>query len=138
MPDAYPFLSPDWLAAIVAIRQEYHDKVEVGEQVVRMNQVITDVPFGDPVMNAHIDTSTGEVDMAPGHVDAPDVTVTVDYQTARAIFVDPTSAMAHFLGGRIKVQGDMTRLVALIQANPDPTAAEVQRRMAEVTAVPES
>lgn len=138
MPDAHPFLSPEWLAAIVAIRQEYQGKVEVGEQVVRMNQVITDVPFGDPIMNAHVDTSTGEVDMAPGHVDDPDVTVTVDYETARSIFVDPTTAMAHFLGGRIKVQGDMTKLVALIQTNPDPTAAEVQRRMAEVTAVPES
>ena len=138
MADTYAFLSPEWLAAIVAIRLEYQGKVEVGEQVVRMNQVITDVPFGEPTINAHIDTSTGEVDMAPGHIDSPDVTVTVDYETARAIFVDPTSAMAHFLGGRIKVQGDMTKLVALIQTNPDPTAAEVQRRMAEVTAAPEA
>lgn len=138
MADTYAFLSPEWLAAIVAIRQEYQGKVEVGDQVVRMNQVITDVPFGEPTMNAHIDTSTGEVDMAPGHIENPDVTVTVDYETARAIFVDPTSAMAHFLGGRIKVQGDMTKLVTLIQTNPDPTAAEVQRRMAEVTAVPEA
>jgi hypothetical protein len=134
MPDAHPFLSLEWLAAVQAIREEYQGRVPAGELTVRMNQVITEVPFGEPTMDAHIDTTSGQVEMAPGHLDDPEVTVTTDYQTARAIFVDPSSAMAHFMGGRIKVQGDMTKLLALIQANPDETAVELQQRLAAVTA----
>jgi len=134
VPDAHPFLSPEWLAAVQAIREEYRGRVPIGELTVRMNQVITDVPFGEPTLDAHIDTTSGEVEMAPGHLEEPEVTVTTDYATARAIFVDPSTAMAHFMGGRIKVQGDMTRLLALIQVDPDETAKELQRRLAGVTA----
>lgn len=134
MPDAHPFLSPPWLDAVQAIREEYRGRAPAGALTVRMNQIITEVPFGEPTVHAHFDTTSGEVEMAPGHLEEPEVTVTVDYETARAIFVDPSSAMAHFMGGRIKVQGDMTRLIAIIQANPDETAVELQRRLAEVTA----
>ena len=134
MPDAHPFLSPEWLAAVQAIREEYRGRVPIGELTVRMNQVITDVPFGEPTLDAHIDTTSGEVEMAPGHLEEPEVTVTTDYATARAIFVDPSTAMAHFMGGRIKVQGDMTRLLALIQVDPDETAKELQQRLAGITA----
>lgn len=136
MPDCYPFLSPEWLAAILAIREEYKGRTPVGEHTVKMNQIITEVPFGEPTLNAHMDTSTGELDLAPGHLDDAEVTVTIGYETARAIFVDPSAAMTHFMAGRIKVQGDLTKLIALIQANPDPVAAEVQHRMAEVTEMP--
>lgn len=122
------------MASVQAIREEYRGRVPIGELTVRMNQVITDVPFGEPTVEAHIDTTSGEVDMAPGALDDPEVTVTVDYGTAREIFCDPSTAMAHFMGGRIKVQGDMTRLLALIQTSPDPVAAELQQRLAEVTA----
>ncbi|MGH9156373.1 MAG: SCP2 sterol-binding domain-containing protein [Acidimicrobiales bacterium] len=134
MPEAHQFLTPEWLAAVQAIREEYRGRIPAGTLTVRMNQVVTGVPFGAPTMDAHIDTTSGEVEMAPGALEDPEVTVTVDYETARAIFVDPSSAMAHFMGGRIKVQGDMTRLLALIQANPDPAAVELQQRLAEVTA----
>ncbi|MEO7443381.1 MAG: SCP2 sterol-binding domain-containing protein [Acidimicrobiales bacterium] len=134
MAEAFPFLTPEWLVAVQTIREEYRGRVPAGALTVRMNQVVTDVPFGEPTVNAHIDTTSGEVELAPGALDDPEVTVTVDYETARSIFVDPSSAMAHFMGGRIKVEGDMTRLLALIQANPDPAAVELQRRLAEITA----
>src|SRR5690606_40850406 len=47
----------------------------------------SDVPFGDGVINAHMDTSSGEMQMDTGHLDDADLTVTVDYATAKAIFV---------------------------------------------------
>jgi len=136
VPEVHEFLSPAWVAAVHAIREEYRDKVVPLALPVRMNQVITGVPFGEPTVDAHIDTSSGQLDMAPGHLDDAEVTVTTDYETARAIFVDPSTAMAHFMGGRIKVQGDMTKLIALIQADPDPAARELQQRLAGVTASP--
>jgi putative sterol carrier protein len=100
-----------------------------------MNQIITDVPFGDGTVNAHIDTSGGAMEMDLGHLDTPDLTVTLDYDTAKAIIVDqnPQAGMQAFMAGKIKVQGDMTKLMAMQSGPVDPTAQEVSARIKEIT-----
>ena len=107
--------------------------------VVRMNQVITEVPFGEGSVNANLDTSTGELVMELGHLENPDVTVTLDYETAKAIFVDGTldAGMKAFMEGKVRVQGDMAKLIAALQqlAPPDPGAVDqAQARIREITA----
>lgn len=138
MPPPYPFLSDDWIAEARRIREEFAGGGIPVPAVVRMNQVITEVPFGDGPMEAHLDTSSGELVMELGHVENPDVTVTLEYDTARAIFVDGTAqaGMQAFMQGKIKVDGDLAKLIAsLQQVNPDAFAAsEVQRRIKEITA----
>ena len=49
-----------------------------------------------------------------GHLENPDLTVTLDYVTAKAILVDgnPQAGMQAFMAGKIKVQGDMTKMMA--------------------------
>src|SRR3954462_4376309 len=93
---------------------------------VRMNQVITEVPFGDGKLDAHLDTSSGTLEMETGHLENPDVTVTLDYVTAKAIFVDGTmeAGMKAFMDGKVRVQGDMAKLIAALQqlSPPDPAA----------------
>ena len=66
---------------------------------------------------------------------SPELTVTVDYETAKAIFVDqnPQAGMQAFMAGKIKVQGDMTKLMAMQQGAPDPKAAEVAARIQSIT-----
>jgi hypothetical protein len=118
------------------IREEFRGQVQAGGHVIRMNQVITDVPFGDGTVMAHVDSSSGELEMGTGHLDTPDVTITLDYDTARSIFVDgnPQAGMQAFMAGRIKVQGDMTELLLLAQqVNPGPAANEVQQRIKDLT-----
>ena len=132
----YPFLSEEWMAEARSIREEYRGKTPPIPHKVKMNQIITEVPFGDGTINAHMDTSGGELEMELGHLDVADVTVTVDYETAKAIFVngDPQAGMQAFMAGKIKVAGDMTKLMVLGQAPPDASAAEVQRRLKDITA----
>lgn len=138
MADAHPFLSNEWIAAARKIREEHAGGGIPVPTVVRMNQVITDVPFGDSPVAAHLDTSSGELVMELGHVEDPDVTVTLEYGTARAIFVDGTAqaGMQAFMQGKIRVDGDLAKLIAALQqVNPQAYAAsEVQRRIAEITA----
>ena len=103
-----------------------------------MNQVITEVPFGDGTVRTHIDSSSGTMEMETGHLEEPDVTVTLDYQTARAIFIEGNrdAGMQAFMAGRIVVQGDMTKLLLAMQqqqVTPDPRAAEIHRRIQEIT-----
>jgi hypothetical protein len=117
------------------IREEYRGKGTPAAHAVKMNQVITDVPFGDGTINAHMDTSSGELEMDTGHIDGADLTVTLDYETAKAIFVDgnPQAGMQAFMAGKIKVQGDMTKLMAMQSGAPDPTQVEVASRIKDIT-----
>ena len=134
MPETFPFLSDEWLAEARKIREEFQGQVPAGETSVKMNQVITDVPFGEGVMKAYLNTSGGELELEIGHLEDPEVTITLDYVTARAVFVDPQSAIQHFMAGKIKVQGDMTKLLTVVQAPPDSVTGDAQRRIAEITA----
>ena len=70
-----------------------------------------------------------------GHLENPDLTVTLDYATAKAILVDgnPQAGMQAFMAGKIKVQGDMTKLMAMQQGTPDPAAAEIAAKIKEIT-----
>jgi putative sterol carrier protein len=131
----YPFLSDEWMDEAKKIREEFRGQGAPVAHIVKMNQVITEVPFGDGTINAHMDTSSGEMEMEMGHIDGADLTVTLDYGTAKAIFVEgnPQAGMQAFMAGKIKVQGDMTKLMAMQSGAPDPSAQEVAKRIAEIT-----
>ena len=134
----YPFLSDDWIAAARRIREEHRGSPQEVANPVRMNQVITDVPFGSGSLDAHIDTTSGELEIDAGHLDEPDVTVTLDYETAKAVFVDGTmeTAMQAFMAGKVRVQGDLPKLIAAVQqqATPlTPEAGDIARRIKEIT-----
>jgi putative sterol carrier protein len=132
----YPFLSDEWMAAATAIREEYRGKTPPAAHTVRMNLRIGEVPFGDGSLEAHMDSSSGELEMDMGHIDKPDLTVGVDYATAKAIFVDgnPQAGMQAFMAGKVKVEGDMTKLMAMQAATPDPIALEMAGKIKEITA----
>ncbi len=140
----YPFLSDEWIAEARKIRAEFappdrDPDAPPPATSVRMNQVITDVPFGEGQLDAHLDTSSGTLEMELGHLEAPDVTVTLDYVTAKAIFVDGTleAGMKAFMDGKVRVQGDMAKLIAALQqlAPPDADAVnQAQARLRDITA----
>jgi putative sterol carrier protein len=117
------------------IREEFEGQTQPPAHSIRMNQVITDVPFGEGSIDTHLDTSEGEVKLEMGHLEDPDLTVTTDYETAKAIFVaqDPQAGMQAFMAGKIKVQGDMTKMMALQSQAPDPAAEKIAERIKEIT-----
>ncbi|MBO0748446.1 MAG: hypothetical protein J2O47_08840, partial [Acidimicrobiaceae bacterium] len=75
----YAFLSDEWVAAARALRAEYAQRPHSLPVSVRMNQIVRNVPFGEGAINAHLDTSSGLLDIDLGHLDDPDVTITLDY-----------------------------------------------------------
>ena len=136
MSDKHPFLSHEWMEAARQIRQEFEGKGSPVPHQIRMNLNITDVEGRDGPVQAHMDTSSGELVLEEGHLDGPDLTVTLDAATARAIFIEgnPQAGMQAFMAGKVKVQGDMTKLMVMQATPPDPTAIEVQQRLAAITA----
>ena len=131
----YQFLTPEWVAAAKAVREEFDGQAPAPAHSVRMNQIITEVPFGDTDVKAFMDTSSGSMELDLGELENPDLTVTVDYETAKAIIVDgnPQAGMQAFMAGKIKVQGDMTKMMALQAGGQDPVATQVAERIKEIT-----
>ena len=123
---SYPFLSAEWMDAAKAIREKYADQASAITISVRMNQVITDVPFGDGDVKLYLDTSSGKLEMESGELETPDLTLTTDYDTAKKIFVDQDQAagMQAFMAGKIKVQGDMMKMMAMQTGMPQDDIAK--------------
>jgi hypothetical protein len=132
---SYLFLSDEWLDEARAIRAEYDGRGGGIEHAVRVNLVVVEVPFGDGVVHAHADTSSGELVLDVGHIDPADLTVTIGYDIARAMLVEgnPQVGLQAFMQGKIKVEGDIAKLMALQTASPDPTAVEIAARIQAMT-----
>ena len=132
----YPFLSDDWMTAAKEIRAKYADQASKVTTSIRMNQVVTDVPFGEGTVKSYLDTSSGNVDMELGELDNPDLTVTTDWETARKIFVDQDQAagMQAFMTGKVKIQGDMMKMMAMQTAAPeDEIAKKIATEIKDIT-----
>lgn len=136
--EAHPFLSDEWIEAARAIRERHAEHAPEIDIELMINIVVLDVPFRDGEVRAFLNTSSGRTQLELGELDEPHVTVTTDYVTAQAIFVDqdPEHAMQSFMAGRVKVQGDLMKLMAM-QTVVDPAderAAMVADEIAAITA----
>ncbi len=134
---SHTFLSPEWMDAARHLRDTLPRPATPPPVAVRVNLIVTETPF-DADVHGHIDTADGEVVIEAGHLDSPDATVTVDYATARSVFIeqDAAAAMQAFMSGRIAVDGDVTKILAM-QATagaPDEESRAIAQALRDITA----
>lgn len=124
---SHQFLSEEWMAAAREIREKYKDEAPMITFSIKINQVVTDVPFGDGTVKSFMDTSSGEMVMDLGELPDADATVTTDYATAKAIFVnqDQAAGMQAFMSGKIKVAGDMMKVMGMQTAVPQTDITKI-------------
>lgn len=134
--EKFPFLSDEWTAEVRRMHDEIVTEPATTSQSVRMNLVLIEAPLGEGTIEAHVDTSSGDLVVESGHLESPDLTVTVDYATAKAILVDgdTQAAIQAFMSGRIKVDGDVSQLLNMQNMPVDPVHLELARRIREITA----
>lgn len=115
MMGTHRFLSPEWIEAAMALREELASTAPAAGQRARVNLMVTGTPFGDGRFQAYIDTEAGGPLPVPGNLEDPDATVVLDYQAALAAFVtDDPDAVAHgFLTGTLRVDGDLALVLML-------------------------
>jgi putative sterol carrier protein len=117
MADKYAFLSPEWFAAVKKIQEEHADegRAALAGQNIAMNQVVTNIPPSDDTRTFHMKIADGTIDWGEGEAEGVDLTLTLDYETAKAVLVggDPQVGMQAFMQGKIKIAGDMTKLMAM-------------------------
>jgi putative sterol carrier protein len=111
--DKHAFLSDDWFAEVERLVNENSTDAAPAHANVLVNLTITDTPFGEE-RQLHMGAKEGQGAFAKGHADGADVTLTTDYSTAKDVFVsgNPQAGMQAFMAGKVKVQGDMTKLMA--------------------------
>jgi putative sterol carrier protein len=130
---SYAFLSPEWISAA----RELHAAAGPQESSVtlQMNLMIDEVPFGDGQLQAHLDTTSGTLDIDLGHLERADVRVSLDYQTAKDVLVDQNAeaAMSAFMAGKVRVEGDMTKLLNYQAAAPTPRQQELAEELRAIT-----
>ncbi len=115
----HEFLSPEWIHSVQAVRDEYATALpDVPVPALRVNLQITHAPDSvasvDGIVHAHADTGGPALVLDVGALADPDLTVTVDYDTAYDLLVEqkPNAALGLFLTGRIRLAGDIDRLAA--------------------------
>jgi hypothetical protein len=124
----HPFLSDAWLDEVQKLAAEAGGGIMPSG--VQLNMVVTGSPEGDKELHV----SDGA--FGPGLVDAP-TKLTVPYDVARSMFIkgDQAAAMQAFMSGQIKVEGDMTKLMAMQGQSAGGADAEaMQAKLREITA----
>jgi hypothetical protein len=129
---AYIFLSPEWIAAVAAIRDEYRDRVGTTEFAIRANVTVTEAPFHEPTIHGHVDTTGGAISLDQGHLDGSDFQIEVRYELARTLFIDrdPQAILGALLGGQVKLTGDSSKILGLAGMAAPPTGDSEQAGLA--------
>lgn len=128
---ALEFLSDEWFAEVRKIRDEVDPPAPTGPAAdLKLNIVVTGGPGGDKEIHmAGGDFGEGLVDDAP-------TKLTVPYEVAKKTFIegDQQAGMQAFMQGQIKVEGDMSKLMAMQSQQPSAEQAALQKKIAEITA----
>jgi hypothetical protein len=129
----HPFLSDDWFTAVREIVDAQELEIPP-HAALTMNLVVTDTPFGEDRL-LHIGARDGHADWGAGHSAEADLTLTTDYVTARDIFIsrNPQAGMQAFMEGKVKVQGDLTKLMAAQAAGAGPGAPGLADALSAIT-----
>ncbi len=127
----HPFLSDEWFSIVEKLVEEHGADAPPQANIV-VNLVITGTPFGDE-RKMHMGARDGKGHWGIGHADDADVTLTTDYETAKDVFVsnNPQAGMQAFMAGKVKVQGDMAKLMASQQGGGNPALQEAIQGITE-------
>ena len=132
MPEA--FLSDTWFDEVEKIRGELGDPpAPAGMADLHLNIVVSGGPDGD----REIHLNAGQFER--GLVDGAPTKLTVPFDVAKSMFIDGNqqAPMQAFMSGQIKVEGDMSKLMAMqgsAGAAASPDAQAFQERIKAVTA----
>ncbi|HYZ98822.1 MAG TPA: SCP2 sterol-binding domain-containing protein [Acidimicrobiales bacterium] len=123
---AHEYLSEPWFAAVEELGPPPPPS---GPDPGPINVVVTRSD-GDDV---ELHFSGGA--MSRGLLDEAPTTLTTTYDVAKALFIkrDQQAAMQAFMSGQIKVDGDMSKLMAMGNATPTPEQEAYTQKIVDLT-----
>jgi hypothetical protein len=127
---SHVFLSDGWFEAVEGLRGEIPEPPAAMKDF-KLNIVVAGGPEGEK--EVHMDAGRFE----RGLVEGAQTKLTVPYDVARSMFIDGNqqAGMQAFMSGQIKVEGDMTKLMAMqAGGGPTPEQVAVQEKLKALTA----
>jgi putative sterol carrier protein len=126
------FMSKEWFDKVREIREAAGD-VETPSALhdLVINITVTDTDEGDKEMSL----VSGMIE--EGHHESAPTTMILPVDLAHRIFIDndQSAGMQGFMSGQIKIEGDMSKLMALQTAQPSADQIELMKKIQEVTHV---
>jgi len=120
--EKHVFLSDEWFDAASKLIDEHGAGAPPSTNLV-MNLEVAD---GDNKVEFHMGSKDGATLFGKGHTEGADLTMSTDMDTARAVFVsgDQQAGMQAFMAGKVRVQGDMTKLMMQQGQGGNPALTE--------------
>jgi putative sterol carrier protein len=123
------YLSPEWQAAAKELAQEFPERPGA---TARMAYVVTGGPSGD--VKYYMVVENGKVtDQAVGELADPDFTLTASWDDSVKVQKGELDANAAFMQGRMKVAGNMGKLMSLLPLTMSPEYKAIQQKVTDIT-----
>jgi len=108
---AVKFLSDEWAQAFTEAMNSNEDfKQAAGSQTTKVQNVVN-APDGEK--RFYLKLENGQIEVATGDLADAEATITQDYDTAVALFKNELTGTAAYMSGKIKVQGDLMKLMQM-------------------------
>jgi hypothetical protein len=129
--EKHKFLSDGWFAAAEQLVKEHAPAAPPGTNLV-MNLEVTE---GDETKKFHMGSRDGAALFGKGHDDGADVTLSTDIDTAREVFIsnNQQAGMQAFMAGKVRVQGDMAKMMMASAGGGGGGGAELSEALQSIT-----
>jgi alkyl sulfatase BDS1-like metallo-beta-lactamase superfamily hydrolase len=124
------WLSQEWLDQMIALGE---DQPERPGASARMQYVITGNPDGEDVRYYWVLENGKLLECQLGDLEDAEVTLTQTYEDAMRIQKGELDANAAFMQGRVKVTGNMAKLMSLLPITNSPEYKKMQAEILENT-----
>jgi putative sterol carrier protein len=120
------YLTQEWMDRAKELAQDFP---ETPGASVRMQQVVTGAPGGDVTYHTVIEDGRTLVQALGEDPEGAEVVLTSSYDDAVKILQGELDASAAFMQGRVKVTGNMAKMMALLPVTAKPEYKEIQDRL---------
>jgi putative sterol carrier protein len=122
------YLSDEWFVKVEELAKEVNLEIPPALADMKINMTIT--------------SDSGNIDMAmnggkiqKGHTADAKTKITVPYDLAKKMFVDEDrqAGMQAFMSGKMKIEGDMSKMMAMQGIQPTASQKLLQAKIKEIT-----
>ncbi len=124
----YKFMSDEWFAKVEELTEEVNPEIPAAAAELKLNIAVTDE-------EGEKELSIAGGKMGKGHIEDASVKITLPMDLARKMFIeqDNSAGMQAFMSGKMKIEGDMSKLMTLQNVKPTESQEVLTEKIREIT-----